>query len=80
MDKRSNNVLILEANINLVKEAEPPVNGKEKNVDLEQEITKKGKNKGKEKAKKKKYMEFNWSKRPKSNKKQPSDLEVERFC
>ena len=80
MDERSNSVLIPEANIHLIKEAESSVNDKENNVESEQEITKKGKNKGKEKAKKKKHMEFNWSKRPKSNQKQPSDLEVERFC
>ena len=78
MDEQSNSMLIPEANIHLVKEAESVVNDKEKNVKSEQEITKKGKSKGKEKAKKKKHMELKWGKRSKSNQKQPSDLEVER--
>ena len=76
-DEQSNNVLIPEANIHLVKDLEYEVNDEEKNVELEKEVTKKGKCKGKEKAKKKKDFEFKWRKRPTPNQKQPSDLGAE---
>lgn len=77
MDEQSNNMLIPEPNVYLAKEAESAVNDKENNIASEHEI-KKRKSKEKKKAKKKKHMEFKWSKRPKSNHKKSSDLEVER--
>ena len=49
MDERSNNVLIPEANIHLVKEAESAVNDKENNVESKQERKKQRKRKSKEK-------------------------------
>ena len=49
-DKQSNNVLIPEASIHLVKKSESAVNHKDNNIESEQETTKKGKSKGKEKG------------------------------
>ena len=53
MDDQSNDVLIQDANINLVEDAESEVNDAKNDVKLEQEITKKGKDKGKKKRKRK---------------------------
>ena len=51
LNEQSNNMLIPEVNMHLVKDAKSEVNDKENNVESEQEITKKGKSKRKEKPK-----------------------------
>lgn len=61
-DEQANNELIPEINNHLVADAESEVNDEENHIESEQEITKKG---------------FKWRKRPKTNQKQPSDLETE---
>ena len=76
MHDQSNNVLIQDANIHLVEDAESELNDAENGVKLEQEMTKKGKDKGKEKAKKKKVIEFKWSKRPTPKQKKSFNLEA----